>query len=241
MPVFWFLFFFLQFFIMKTAVLFSGGKDSTLALDYALRYSKVKCLISIASENPESFMFHTPSIEFVEMQAECIGLPLILQKTKGEKEKELNDLKIAIQKAKKKFGIEGIVTGALASAYQASRVQSICNSLNLECFNPLWQKDQFELLEELQKRKITAIVGGVFAQGLEGFVGKKIDQKFISEIKPLVEKYSINPAGEGGELESFVLDAPFFKKKLIIEDCRIVEAGQGSRLLKIEKLKAVQK
>ncbi|MDO8647092.1 MAG: diphthine--ammonia ligase [Candidatus Diapherotrites archaeon] len=226
---------------MKTAVLFSGGKDSTLALDYALRYSKVKCLIGIASENPESFMFHTPSIEFVEKQAECAGLPLILQKTKGVKEKELKDLKAAILKAKKKFKIEGIVTGALASTYQSSRIQAICNSANLECFNPLWQKGQFELLEELQNRKIIAIIGGVFAQGLENFVGKRIDQKFIAEIKPLVEKYSINPAGEGGEFESFVLDAPFFKKKLVIEDCRIVEAGHGSRILKIEKLKVVKK
>jgi len=226
---------------LKTAVLFSGGKDSTLALDYALRHTSVKCLVSLLSENPESFMFHTPNISFVKEQAECIGIPLLAQKTKGVKEEELKDLKKALQAAKIKFGIEGAVTGALASVYQASRVQKVCDSLGLECFNPLWQKSQFGLLEELQERKIRAIVAGVFAQGLEGFLGRKIDGRFIKDIMPVVEKYSINPAGEGGEFESFTLDAPFFKKRLEIADSLILDRGDGARVLKIESLKAVKK
>lgn len=225
---------------MNTAVLFSGGKDSTLALHYAFQRTEVKCLISIISENSESFMFHTPNIKWVKEQAECTGLPLILQKTKGVKEKELKDLEKAILKAKKKFKIQGVVTGALASTYQASRVQKICDSLGLECFNPLWQKNQFELLQELQEKKIKAIVVGVFALGLENFLGKRIDEKFIQDIKPVVEKHKINPAGEGGEFESFVLDAPFFKKKLEIEKSKILEDKQGGKLLQIESLKMVK-
>lgn len=226
---------------LSSAVLFSGGKDSTLALDYALRFTKVKCLVSILSENPESFMFHTPNISLVKEQAKCIGLPLIAQKTKGFKEAELKDLKKALSLAKRKFRIQAVVTGALASAYQASRVQKTCDSLKLECFNPLWQKSQFGLLEELQTRKIRSIIVGVFAQGLEGFLGRKIDSGLIKGIKPLSERLGINPAGEGGEFESFVLDAPFFKKRLEIADSRIVDLKGGARLLSIEKLKAVKK
>ena len=215
---------------MKLGVLFSGGKDSTFATWIAKREGhEISCLISIASENKESYMFHTPSIDKTKKQAEVMDIPLIFQKTKGKKEDELKDLKSAIRKAKKKYKIDGIVTGAVESVYQASRIQKICNELDLECFNPLWQKNQFELLEDLLKNKFEIILTGVFAYPLdEKWLGKKIDKKFIEEMKKLNEKYKINPAGEGGEFETFVLDCPLFKKKLKVKNWKDFSTGENS-------------
>ena len=205
-------------------------------MKYALENTDVKCLITLVSQNPESFMFHTPNILLAQKQAEAIDLPIIMHNTLGEKEKELEDLEEAIIIAKKKYGIEGIVTGSLGSAYQASRVQRICDKLNLECFNPLWQKDQIELLNELINCKFEVIIVGVFALGMEKFLGRKIDQKFIEDIQVLKRKYGINPAGEGGEAKSFVLNAPFFKKKIVIEESH--EVGEReSKILMIDKIK----
>ena len=48
---------------MRLGVLFSGGKDSTLALHYASGKEEVACLITLISENKESYMFHTPNID----------------------------------------------------------------------------------------------------------------------------------------------------------------------------------
>ncbi len=221
---------------LKTAVLFSGGKDSCLALYYALKFSDMKCLISLISKNPESYMFHTPNIKFTEIQAKVIGLPIIQQKTKGEKELELKDLEKAIKKAKSKYKIKGIVTGAIESVYQASRIQKICKKLKIECFNPIWQKDQFELLEEIVKLKFDVIVVGVFAQDLENFLGRKIDKSYIEDIKKIHAKHKINPAGEGGEFETFVVNAPFFKKKLKIEKSHVKKDKEGGRVLVFDRL-----
>jgi diphthine-ammonia ligase len=99
---------------MKLGVLFSGGKDSTLAAWLAKKYGhELSCLITIESENKDSFMFHTPSIEKTRVQADASDIPLIIQKTKGEKEDELSDLRKAISQAKEEYAIEGVVTGAL--------------------------------------------------------------------------------------------------------------------------------
>ncbi|HLA23665.1 MAG TPA: diphthine--ammonia ligase [Candidatus Nanoarchaeia archaeon] len=218
---------------MKLGVLFSGGKDSTFATFLAKEYGHdVSCLISIISQNKESFMFHTPNIEKTKVQAESMNIPLIVKKTEGKKEIELKDLKSAILEAKKKYKIEGIVTGAVESVYQSSRVQKICNELNLECFNPLWQKPQFELLEDLIKKKFEVIVAGVFAYPLDGkWLGRKIDKNFINEMRILNEKYKISPAGEGGEFETFVLNAPgLFKKKLRIKDKEILGEKNSWRM-----------
>lgn len=208
---------------MKLGVLFSGGKDSTYAMFLAKQQGyEISCLISLVSENESSYMFHTPSISKAEKQATVMNLPIIIQNTQGEKEKELEDLKKAIQDAIEKFQIEGIVTGAVESVYQASRIQKICHELNIECFNPLWQKDQFEILEELIKNNFKVIIVGVFAEPFtKEWLGRPIDKKFVEEIKILHKKYKINPAGEGGEFESFVLYCPLFKEQLLIKDKKI--------------------
>ena len=70
-------------------------------------------------------------------QASSIGIPVIFEKTKGEKEKELKELEKALVKAKEKFKINSVITGALYSNYQASRILAICLKLGLTCFNPL--------------------------------------------------------------------------------------------------------
>jgi diphthine-ammonia ligase len=223
---------------MKVGVLFSGGKDSVYAAYLAKKSGyEISCLISVYSENEASYMFHTPSINWIEEQAKVMGIPLIFQKTKGEKEKELDDLEKAIKKAVKEFGIEGVVTGAIESVYQSTRIQKICNKLRIECFNPLWQKDESEYLNELIKEKFEVIVVGIFAYPLdESYLGRKIDRNFIKEIKELNKKYSIHIAGEGGEFETFVLNCPLFKRKLEIAESEKKWEGDSGRLI-IKKIR----
>ena len=203
---------------MKLAVLFSGGKDSCYALYKAQKQHQISCLLVIESKNPESYMFHTPNIRWTKLQAQAMNIPLLKKITKGEKEKELKELEQLIREAKQKYNIQGIVTGALASVYQSSRIQKICDKLNLKCINPLWGMPQEKLLQELIEHKFEVIIIGVFAYPLtDEFLGKTIDQNLITQLKKLKEKWKINPAGEGGEIETFVISAPMFKKKIIIK------------------------
>ena len=103
---------------MRLGVLFSGGKDSTLALHLAADKVEVACLITVVSKNKESYMFHTPNIDITALQAEALGLPLVSVVTEGKKEEELVDLEKAIAEAQNKYQIDGIVTGAVESVYQ---------------------------------------------------------------------------------------------------------------------------
>src|SRR3989344_5771765 len=230
---------------MKLGVLFSGGKDSTYSAWLAKKFGyELTCLISIFSKNPESYMFHTPSIEKTKMQAEIMGIPIITQETSGEKEEELKDLEKAIERAKNKFKIQGIATGAIQSVYQASRIQKICSKLNLECFNPLWQKNEEEYLSELIRNKFKTIITGVSAYPLdESWLGKEINQEIINELKKINQKYKINIAGEGGEYETFVLNCPLFKRELKIihkshrdhpKGCKISSTGKNSWRMELE-------
>lgn len=221
---------------MKLASLFSGGKDSVYATWMARNEGhEISCLVSIFSENLESFMFHTPSVEKTRMQAEVMGIPLIVEKTKGEKEIELEDLKRAIVRARDEFGIEGVVTGAIASVYQASRIEKICFELGLTVFNPLWQKDESEYLDELLENGFKVVLVGVFAYPFdESWLLREIDKKFIGEVRELNKKYDIHVAGEGGEFETFVLNCPLYSRELKVIGKDVKKEGEYAYRVEIE-------
>ncbi len=202
---------------MKLAVLYSGGKDSTLSLMKAKNEHEIVCLITIISENKHSYMFHTPNIDITLLQSQALGLPLIRVRTKGEKEEELADLKNAIIEAKKRYNIDGIVTGAVKSVYQSSRIQKICDNLNLKCINPLWHMDELKVLQDLLENDMKVIISGVFAEPLdESYLGAEINQDMIAKLSKVKSSHHISPAGEGGEIETTVLDCPVFSKSIEI-------------------------
>lgn len=200
-----------------------------LALHRSIKNNEVVCLITIKSKNPDSYMFHTPNIDLTQLQAEKLNIPIITQETLGEKEKELDDLKQAIQFAKDKYQIEGVVTGAVESAYQSSRVQNICYDLNLYCFNPLWKADQESLLKEMIDKKFEIIISSIASYPFdESWIGKTICQEKLNKLKSIKE---ISITGEGGEYESTVLFTPLFSEKIKIKKSKIECKNHAGRLI----------
>ncbi len=224
---------------MKVAMLYSGGKDSTYALHRAMQQGReVEVLISMKSKNQSSYMFHIPNIDLVKLQAKAIGIPLIFKQTEGIKEKELVDLKAAIQEAKRKYAIEGVVSGAVASEYQRYRIETICADLGLRSICPLWHLDSEKYIHEFLKDGFCAIFTGVAAHGLTpDWLGKPLSSETLEELKQLHHKFGLHLSGEGGEYETLVVDGPIFKKKLVIEDAETIWRGDaGFYIVKKAKL-----
>jgi len=201
----------------NATVLFSGGKDSVFSLYKERKNHNINCLISLKPKTDESYMFHYPNIDLVKKQAKALDLPLIFIKTKGEKEEELKDLEKGIKKAIKKYKIKAIISGALASNYQKSRIENLCKKYNLKSITPLWKINSEKYLKDLIKNKFEVIITGIAADGLnKNYLGRTIGENIIKELK----KLKIHIAGEGGEYESFVLNCPLFNKKFKIKSSK---------------------
>ncbi len=214
---------------MNAAVLFSGGKDSTMAVYKAIEKGyNVKYLITMISDNPESYMFHVPNIHITELSSKAMGIPLIKAQTLGVKEKELNDLKDVLNDLKDK-GVEAIFAGALASEYQKSRIDQLCSDIGLESHAPLWHRDPKDYMEEIIDLGFEVIIISVSAEGLdETWLGREIDNKLLDEIIILNGKYGMHMAFEGGEAETLVLDCPIFNKRIkIIESSNVWDRDNG--------------
>lgn len=187
-------------------------------------------------------MFHTPGIDMVKLQSESIGIPLIEHETKGEKEKELKDLKKALQKAKEGYNINGIVTGALFSNYQRERIDNIAGSLSLKVFSPLWHMDQEKEIREIINSGFSFILTKISAEGLDkSWLNRVITEKDVDKLVKLNEKIGINLAFEGGEAESLMINGPIFKKKIKIVKSSIKEESKIVAELIIKKAKLVDK
>ena len=186
-------------------------------------------------------MFHTSNIDLTALQAEAMGLPLIKKMTEGKPEEELKDLEEAIAQAVKAYSIEGVVSGAVESVYQSERIQRICNRLGVWCFNPLWKRNQKTLLEEIVAKGFKVLISGVFAYPLDStWLGKELDTELIGKLLRLEKEFSLSPSGEGGEIETTVLDAPLFKKKIEVLDYEVNTKG-NSGVFRIKRARLVAK
>jgi len=224
---------------MKLAALISGGKDSWYAAYEAQKQGhEVVCLVTLIPEKDDSYMFHFPNVEFVEKQAEAADLPLIQLPTKGVKEKELEDLKQAINLAKQKYHIEGICSGAVASQYQKERVDNIAEELELKSIAPIWHIEPMLYMQNIVLKGFDTIIVGIAADGLdESYLGRKIDRDVVQ----LMQRTKIHLAGEGGEYETFVLDCPLFKKKLEVWDSFVQIENNCTGKLIIKEIQLLKK
>ena len=227
---------------MRLAAVFSGGKDSTFSIyKMIMGGNEITHLVTVAPKNSESYMFHVPDIKWTKYQSESMGIPQIFREVSGEKEKEVEELKQILEPLKSE--IDGIVSGAIASNYQKSRIDNMCRELGIKSIAPIWGIDQETHLRNLINARFKIIITGTFADGLdENWLERELDATAIDELVELNKKYKINISGEGGEYESFVLDCPLFKKELAVERAeKHWNEKEHNGYFEIKKLSSTQK
>jgi len=202
----------------KTAVLFSGGKDSCLALHKVLEDEDfdVKYLLSIIPKNFDSFMFHKPYLRLLKKQAEILDIDLLVMESEGVEEKEVDDLKKLVESVKN--NVDVVVAGGIASSYQCKRIEKICSELGLEFYAPLWNYGGDKVWRELLKKKFKVVLTKISCEGIgKEWLGKVIDEKKFEELSELGKRFGFRTDFEGGEAESAVLKMPGFKKEIKIK------------------------
>lgn len=213
---------------MNYAALFTGGKDSTRAVHWALDAGlSIKYLVTMIPEKEDSWMFHSPTLNVVDLLAEALEIPIVKGKTSGVKEEEIKDLEGVLAN----LDVDGVVSGSIASTYQKKRLERICDNLGLRLVTPFWGYDQERFVKEVLELGYDVIIVAVSALGLDQrWLGRKLDEQAFIELKKLREKYGINLTFEGGEGETLVLDCPVYKKRLEIVEYDLVWSGRAGYL-----------
>ncbi|MGP6294017.1 diphthine--ammonia ligase [Cuniculiplasmataceae archaeon SKW2] len=183
---------------MKGICLMSGGKDSFLSAVIAMEQGIE--LINAITVIPEKYseMFHFPNIRMAEDVSKLLGLNTIFLE-----EKNFNhDLSEIIRTN----DVKVLVSGAIASNFQKTRLEKLCTDNKIIHFTPLWLLNQEKELKMIVESRIHPIIVSVSSEGLDGsFLGMEIDMKGIEKLMKISSLYGMNPSGEGGEYETLVL------------------------------------
>ncbi|MBQ4411507.1 MAG: diphthine--ammonia ligase [Candidatus Methanomethylophilus sp.] len=221
---------------MRLASLYSGGKDSSFSLYVAEQSGhEVPYLVNIVPEDRASWIFHTPNLNVVPVLAEAMGKEVILGRSTGEEDSDMEGLRKALEG----LDIDGVVTGAVWSDYQWDRMNLVCGDLGLKVISPMWRKDQDMLMEQIIDSGIRAVIVGCYAEGFdESWLGRPINHDTLKDLKALRSKYGISIMGEGGEYESMTLYIPGFSHGFEIAEAE-KEWKRNDGTLRVKSLRPV--
>ena len=198
---------------MTVTALVSGGKDSVYAAYLADTQGRaVDELVALRPSDPESMMFHTPNLDLVALQAEAWGKSHRFVPVDGADERaELAALERAIA------GPRGwVVAGAIQSSYQWSRLLDVAGRVGRPVYTPLWRKDPGRVVREEIAAGLDIRLVQLAAEPLgPELLGMRLDLERLGELeRRSAEVRATNVAGEGGEFETAVVDAPFFRSRI---------------------------
>ena len=200
--------------IRNSAVLWTGGKDSSFSLHLARRSGyTIRELVTFV---PKQGKFLAHPLHFMKYQAEALSLPhheIVIEEP--FKQSYANAMRYL-----KDRGIDVLVAGDIAEVCGFQNWLKGCiGSSGIELLTPLWHKDRKEILESFISSGFRAIFSCVKKPWFSSkWLGRKICKNLLNELSDLSAKTGLDICGEQGEYHTLTLDGPVFKQSIEIED-----------------------
>ena len=189
----------------KALCSWSGGKDSCLALNRAIKNGyQTTHLLTMFDETGERVRSHAVSLEVMRAQAESLGIKLIAPIASWQSyEKVFIEQLVKLNAQNIKTAIFGDID------LQAHRdwEEKICAAAEIEAVLPLWNENRLDLVNEFLAEGFRSVVVCVNEKYLpEKFCGRAFDEQFVKDLPETVDA-----CGENGEFHTFVYDGKLFK------------------------------
>lgn len=199
--------------MIKVISSWSGGKESCLACYKAIKQGySVKYLLNFISKKYERCCFHGIEKKLINSQSKSIGIPLVQKEVSPDMKKYKEEFKEVVSELKNS-GVKGMVFGDVYLEEHKNWVKRVCEDLEIQPIEPLWNIPPEKVIEEFINLGFKAVVVSCKADlfGKE-FIGRYVDGDLLDELK----WKKICPCGENGEFHTFVIDGPIFRKRIEI-------------------------
>lgn len=199
--------------VEKVVFNWSTGKDSAYAL-YKLMHQpqfEVVGLLTSVSAQFKRVSMHGVRVELLEMQAKSIGLPLLKMEIPEMPTMEVyeNVVRSTLLQLKEQ-GVTASVFGDIFLEDLRKYREEKLEQLQLKGVFPLWKLPTKQLINEFIDLGFKTIVTCVNEAYLDkSFVGRVIDQKFLSDLPT-----NVDPCGENGEFHTFTFEGPIFTQPI---------------------------
>jgi uncharacterized protein (TIGR00290 family) len=207
----------------NAAVLWTGGKDSALALHEARRNGcRVHCLVTFAPPEPD-FLAHPVAV--MKLQADALGLPHFVWPVNAP---FAESYEAGLRWLRETMHIDTVITGDIAEVGGSPNwIRERSRAAGLNVLTPLWGRDRLTLLRQLLAAGFMVIFSCIKTQWLTpAWVGRQLDEAAIAELLLLRGQNGLDLCGEEGEYHTLVTDAPDFQRHVQFGTADMRERGE---------------
>jgi diphthine-ammonia ligase len=207
---------------LDAVVLWSGGKDSCLALWRARQSGlHVRSLVTFA---PPAARFLAHPLPVLREQAQALGLlHLVLEVVEPHEASYRAHLRKLVS-----AGVSAIITGDICEVDgHPNFIAASLEGASCALIRPLWQAERKELLQELIEARFNVIFSCVKRRWFTAdWVGRKLDPAAFERLCAVRDNTGMDLCGEQGEYHTLVLDGPMFNSEVqLIGDAASTSEG----------------
>src|SRR3989344_7495623 len=221
---------------MKVAVLYSGGKDSTFAIDYCRKKGwEISYLLSVKPTRKDCFLFHFATVEHTPLIAEMLNIPHhLISCSVADPHQEA----LLVKEIVEKYPVDAVVLGGTGlQETQIRSVQKALAPLGVKAFPAHFGFEHGNVFKTMIENGYEILITQVASDGLNTWLGKTITKENFAQLEKESLQYGFHIGFEGGYADTLVLDAPFFSKRLVVETSRAVWDDEYCGHLILEKIK----
>src|SRR5712692_3523706 len=191
----------------RYALMWSGGKDSALALYRARKAGiEVARLISFFDSATRRVRFHATRVELLQAQSDAAGITLRAVPTAWT---EMDAALRTELSSLREEGFTGVVFGDIHLADVRAWYEERVTAAGLKHIEPIWGEQPSDLLAEFISSGGRAVITCVDLARLdEAWLGRITDESFASGIGMT----GVDACGENGEYHSFAFASRVFKR-----------------------------
>jgi len=196
----------------------SGGKDSTLALERLLGDERwnVVALLTTVTTGYDRIAIHGVRRSILHRQVDGLGLPLIEAEIPPASSNDTYEHAFADALAKARGNdpsIETVAFGDLFLADVRAYREAMLARLGWRALFPLWSEDTTLLAHRFIRHGYRAILSCVDTEQLDAeFCGREFDEALLADLPPTAD-----PCGENGEFHTCVYAGPLWSTPIPLE------------------------
>ena len=197
----------------------SGGKDSTLALERLLADAgrRIAALVTTVTTGYDRIAIHGVRRSILRRQVALLGIPLIEAEIPPQADNATYETAFADALARARAlatgPVDTIAFGDLFLADVRAYREAMLARLGWRGLFPLWGEDTAELARYFVTRGYRAILSCVDTAQLDGaFCGRDFDTALLADLPA-----GVDPCGENGEFHTCVHAGPIFDGAIALE------------------------
>jgi len=210
---------------MDAAILYSGGKDSTFAIQTARDKGwNIKYLVSVKPTRKDCFLFHFATVEHTKDLAKMLGIPHFYVKCMvADPVEEAEIVREVVEKNQNKLKVDAVALGGTGlQETQLKSIQDALKPLNIEVFAAHAGEEHDLVMEQMLENGYEIMITQIASDGLKDWLGKKITKDNFAQLRKDSVKYGFHIGFEGGYADTLVTDCPLFTKRMVVEDMSLI-------------------